>query len=60
MKFFKRLFCHHEYEIARKFEVQVDEFTYGTMVEHRCKKCGKTSWELIDQYYSGDKTKNEY
>ena len=49
IKLFKRLFCHHEYEIAREFEVQVDEFTYGTMVEHRCKKCGKTSLELIDQ-----------
>lgn len=60
MKFFKRLFCHHEYKITRQFEVPVDEFTYGTMVESKCKKCGKTSWELIDQYYSGDKTKNEY
>ena len=57
MKFFKRLFCHHEYKITRQFEVPVDEFTYGTMVESKCKKCGKTSLELIDQYYPGDKTK---
>ena len=41
-EFFKRLFCHHNYE-----QMAIWEFSDRIDVKRVCRKCGKEQWEII-------------